>query len=212
MEMESNQQNAYQSAYDLARSQLGEKDPNAISLNTDTQYDPGSHCLNVRYLGADYLADCTNGAVVRADGGAPVTTTVKVLILHYLLHAVKRPHLGKLISFREVRGGGANYYPTFHKRAILPLQKTFEKTPDKLILAAAGLDGKPQTYGDVSVTLPIFPLVPVTYVIWQADDEMSGSAAILFDENVNGFLPCEDIVLAASFGVYELMKVAKQLG
>ena len=82
---------------------------------------------------------------------------------------------------------------------------------DKLITAGARLSGKSETYGDASVMLPIFPYLPVTYVIWQGDDEISSSASILFDANVNSYLPCEDIVLAASFGVYELMKVAGSL-
>ncbi len=98
-----------------------------------------------------------------------------------------------------------------NKRAIHPLQKTFESDPAKLIKAGIRLSGTQASYGDASITLPIFPYVPVTYVLWQGDDEISSSASILFDANVNSYLPCEDIVLAASFGVYELMKVARSL-
>ena len=190
---------------------IAEKNPQEISTNTGAVYIDDSNSLQIQYLGSDYLANCANGDVARVGDDTPVSTTVKVLILHYLLNAVKRAPTGRMISFRDVRGGGANYYPTFNKRAVLPLQKTFEINIDKLITAGARLSGSTETYGDASVTLPIFPYLPVTYVIWQGDDEISSSASILFDANVNSYLPCEDIVLAASFGVYELMKVAGSL-
>jgi len=211
MEMESNVHNAYQTAYNMACEKLSKRNPEEISSNTDCVYNKNDNSLNVQYLGHEYTADCETGEVVCGDDDTAVTTTVKVLILHYLLHAVKRPPLGKLISFREVRGGGANYYPTFAKRAILPLQKTFENNLDKLVGAGKQLKGKSESYGDASISIPVFPLVSVTYVVWQGDEEIDSSAAILFDANVNSFLPCEDIVLAASFGTYELMRIAKSL-
>lgn len=211
MEKESNMHDGYQTAYKKACEALADKDPHELCANSGAAYIEDTGKLQVSYLGSDYLISCASGEVAHTTDDAPVTTTVKVLILHYLLNAVKRAPTGRVISFRDVRGGGTNYYPTFNKRAIQPLQKTFENSIDKLITAGARLGGKAETYGDASVTLPIFPYLPVTYVIWQGDDEISSSASILFDANVNSYLPCEDIVLAASFGVYELMKVAGSL-
>jgi hypothetical protein len=145
------------------------------------------------------------GEVAREDG-AEVPDAVKALILHYLLNAKKTQPAGKLISFREVRGGGMNYYSVFCKRAILPLQKAFEGETEKLAAAASGLDATSQKYGDASVTVPVFPLIPVTYVVWRKDDENPSSASILFDGSISAYLPCEDIVLAASLGAYELIR------
>lgn len=211
MQIDSNLFNGYQSAYDKASEILIGKNPEEISLNTSSIYNENTNCLQIHYLGSDYLVDCESGEVTHIIGDTPVKTTVKVLILHYMLHAKKRQPLSRLISFREVRGGGANYYPVFCKRAVLPLQKTFEKNIDKLIQAGIQLGGKSETYGDASITLPIFPLVPVTYIIWQADEEIPPSASILFDGNIISYLSCEDIVFAASFGTYELMNVARSL-
>lgn len=209
--MKSNMLNAYESAYNIACEKLSKRNPEEISLNSNCVYDKSNNCILVSYMGEDYRINCKNGEVIRLIGNNPVKTTVKVLILHYLLHSIKRQSSGKLISFREVRGGGANYYPTFYKRAILPLQKTFAKNSEKLILAGIKLKGKSATYGDASVTVPVFPLIPVTYVIWQGDDEIPSSATILFDSNVSSYLSCEDIVIAASFGTYKLMNVKKSL-
>jgi hypothetical protein len=205
-DIESNQMKGYTEAYAQACGQLKDADPQRTAQSSGCTYDEGSHSILLPYLNRDYIIECASGEVQPVGEGKPIPLTVKVLMLHYLLHARQRPLSGKLISFREVQGGGAQYYPAFEKRAIFPLMKAFEQRPELLIEAGLRLGGTLERYGDASVTIPIFPLLPVTYVIYQGDAEIPGSAAILFDETVNGLLPCEDIVLVASYGTYELIK------
>jgi hypothetical protein len=69
------------------------------------------------------------------------------------------------------------------------------------------LDGEKEKYGSASVTIRVLPMVPVTFVLWEGDDELEASGNILFDASVENFLPAEDIVCAGSFGVYELMRL-----
>lgn len=209
MELESNLMNAYRTAYRMACEDFKQKDFEEISLNTNSVYDRSSHTLHLKYLNTGYEVDCSSGGIKYKDSNDEVTTTVKVLIAHYLLKAGIKPLSGKMISFKEIPGGGAIYYQTFQKRAILPLVKTFSNNLNGLYLAAEKLGGTRETYGHASVTIKVFPLVPVTYVVWQGDDEIPASGTILFDDTVTSFLPGEDIVLAASFGVYELMKLSK---
>lgn len=206
MDLESNLMNAYQTAYELACKSLMEKDAEEISLNTNAVYNKDDNTLILKYLNQEYVVNCRTGEIIYKDVQSPVTTTVKVLILHYLLNSKITPLSGKLISFKEIRGGGAIYYQTFQKRAIHPLVKTFADDIDGFYKAAAKFQGIKENYGHASITMKIFPLVPVTYVIWQGDDEFPPSGTILFDEAITNFLPGEDIVLAASFGVYALMQ------
>ena len=56
----------------------------------------------------------------------------------------------------------------------------------------------------------MLPLVPVTCVVWAGDEEIPPSATILFDDSITSYLPVEDIVLAASYGVYALMAHSRQ--
>lgn len=208
MELESNLKNGYSEAYKIACRRLAGLDWDRVSLNTNSVYDSSSKTLQLRYLNRDYMISCDSGDVTCKDAEEELTTTVKVLLLHYLVNADIRPLSGNLISFREIKGGGAIYYQTFQKRAIKPLIKTFGQDSSRLLDAGARLGGIKEKYGNASVTLDIFPLVPVTYIVWQGDEEVSASATILFDDSVISFLPGEDIVLAASFGTYELMKYA----
>jgi hypothetical protein len=204
--------NAYQTAYELACENLKARDIDDICLHTNAvriPEIPGS--VSLKYMECDYIIDLGSGNVRLVNSEKQVTTTVKVLLLHYLLNARICPLTGKLISFKEIPGGGSIYYQTFHKRAITPLVKTFATNPEKLYKAAEQFNGIKENYGDASVTIRVFPLIPVTYVIWQGDEEFPASGTILFDETVTNFLPGEDIVLAASFGTYALMEQLKKI-
>ena len=213
MELESNLMNAYSTAYRMACENLRDRHIDELSLNTNAIRISGSDCLlAVKYLGQEYIVDTGSGDVSLSGSEAPVTTTVKVLILHYLLHSKVVPLSGKMISFKEIPGGGAIYYQTFHKRAISPLVKVFSGNIEGFYRTAEQFAGIRERYGDASVTIHIFPLIPVTYVIWRGDEEFPASGTILFDETVTSFLPGEDIVLAASFGVYGLMEQLKKIG
>lgn len=142
---------------------------------------------------------------------ADITLTVKVLMLHYLINASPSPLSGNVISFREIPNGCAVYYSTFYKRAVVPLLNTFSGNAGLLYKAAEKLGGKRDTFGHASVNIKIFPMVPVSYVLWDGDEEVAPAANILFDSSVASFLPGEDIVLAASYGVYELMREARKI-
>ena len=217
MEMESNLMNAYLMAYKIACDKLKECDYEEICLNTNGVYNSLNNYISLKYLNNIYDIDCISGEVIlkhfdkavkATQATQTVTTTLKVLILHYLLSSKKTPLSEKLISFKEIPGGGAIYYQTFHKRAILPLIETFANNLKGFYSVAADLNGIREKYGHASVTINIFPLVPVTYILWQGDEEIPSSGTILFDNTVTNYLPVEDIVLAASYGVYEMIKLA----
>jgi len=209
VELESNLKNAYKQAYKMACEKIINMDPVKISYNTNAYYDEDQKVFYIKYLNEDYVVDCMTGDVKKKFSQEEVTITVKVLILHYLINANSKPLTGNLISFKEIKGGGTIYYQSFYKRAIDPLIKAFQDNPDKLLIAAEKLSGIRENYGSASVTINIFPLVPVTYVIWQGDEEVPSSGTILFDDSVTSYLPNEDIVLAASYGTYQLMKLAR---
>ncbi|MCR4434786.1 MAG: DUF3786 domain-containing protein [Clostridiales bacterium] len=212
MEIGQNLKNSYLAAYAIACKELIDRDPEEISINTNAVYDREDGVLTVKYLNRDYSVNCHTGEVATQTVGEEVATTTKILILHYLLHSRIRPLSGNLVSFKDLRKGAAIYYPSFHKRAVVPLLKTFGNNLAGLFNAAYKLGGVKERYGHASVSIQVLPLVPVTYVLWQGDEEAPASATILFDDSVESFLPAEDIVCAASFGVYELIKILHSSG
>ncbi len=212
MEMEMNLMKGYLSAYKLACEELASRDPEQICMNSNAAFGKESSSFRLTYLNREYKVDSRTGEVSLEGTREEVPNTTKVLLLHYLLNAQNKPLTGRLISFKELKSGAAIYYQTFHKRAITPLVKTFANNLEVFYKAASLLDGEVERYGHASITAKVLPMVPVTYVVWQGDEEIAASGTILFDESIESFLPAEDIVCAASFGVYALMAAAKSGG
>ena len=208
MKQKSNLSAAYDEAYRLSCQRLLECDADTVCMNTKAEFSRETGVWSVRYFDQECRVRASGGAVI-FESPDELDTTEKVLVLHYLIYA--RPvHLtGRPVSFKEVPNGGAIYYDTFKKRAIDPFVKTFSNDPSGFYEAAGPIGGVPDVLGDVSVVVPVFPLVPVTYVIWLGDEEIESSGTILFDSSVDGFLPVEDIVVAAGAGTYKMIKAQK---
>ncbi len=203
IELESNLVNGYKAAYALACEEIAKVDPVAIVFNAGAAYEESTQTLSVCYLNKTYYVKRLTGTV-EAEDGAEVTTTVKVLILHYLLTAKPRDLTGTLISYRQIPNGSV-YYPNFQKRAINPLVKVFGNNHDGFYRCAQRMGGQKLALGHASVKVDVFPKLPVCMVLWQGDEEVPNSGNVLFDETVVSFLHVEDIVVAGSFAVYELM-------
>jgi hypothetical protein len=213
MERESNLAGAYLDAYKAACAKLPGREPEEVCQNSKAVYERETQSYVIPYFGQSYRVRRGDGKVSlheafaeseEAAAGLPVTE--QLLILHYLIHAQPKALSGRSISFKEVPNGGAIYYPTFKKRAIDPLVGAFSGDFPGFAKASAALCGSAESLGDAAVTLYAFPFVPITYVIWRGDEEVSAAGTVLFAASVAHFLPVEDIVVAAGLGVYKLIK------
>lgn len=211
MLLDSNLENAYFEAYRIACEKLPKLSIEEVCQNTKATFHKTSNAYILKYFDGEYMIDLQSGAVSLKDAPNEVTTTEKVLILHYLTNSQPFPLTGRNISFLEIPGGGAIYYSTFKKRTIDPFVKTFSNNIPAFLGAASALSGHSDKLGDASATIFAFPLVPITYVLWQGEDSdtdtpaIASSGTILFDASVSHFLPVEDIVLTTSFGLRKLM-------
>ncbi len=100
---------------------------------------------------------------------------------------------------------GANYFPTFSKRAIKPLLDHFGREPERLIGAAEKLGGHKVDYGDVAVTINAFSYVPITLVLWRGNGEFVPEGSILFDSTVSDYLSTEDINVLCETIIWKLV-------
>jgi hypothetical protein len=192
-------------ALEKAREDLSCGDPEQMAARAKVAYDSGAACFHVPFLGALYRVSFPDGRV--SGPGGDVSPPVQVLLLHYLTGASGIAPEGRLVSYKELPGGDIYIVPFTH-RAINPLVRIFGDSPQKLILAAEKLGGKKAAPGDVSVTVPFFPLVPLTFVLWEGDDEFPPSGNVLFDCTASTHLATEDYAYLAGIGVFELKKAA----
>ncbi|MGD0621742.1 MAG: DUF3786 domain-containing protein [Thermacetogeniaceae bacterium] len=193
---------------EIARGKLGDSEPLDIAQRAAVRYDAAAGEFVIPYLNQEHRVRYPSGEVYLPRGGE-VPIVNKILILHYLEHAEGVPLHHKWISFKEIPGGQI-YINPFYNRAIRPLIKLFGRDPQGLITAGLALGGKKENLGDACVAVPVFPMVPVAYVIWEGDEEFDPSGNILFDESAPHYLPLEDYAVIAGSAVFELRKQLDQ--
>lgn len=163
-------------------------------------------CLRVDFLGQEFTVEHPSGIFEpepNPEGELPIFA--QILILHYLANVSEAAEEGKLISYKELPGGGL-YIQPFTNRAINPLVRAFGEQPERLLEVASKYKGQAAKYGDVAVAMRVFPRIPVTLVLWAGDEEFPASGTILFDASAPKLLPTEDYAVLASFVVATLKK------
>lgn len=132
--------------------------------------------------------------------------TLATLLTHYS-EATLKPLSGKLVKYRDLPGGCA-YEEALTRRAIEPIAMVFGEAPQGIVEAARHLGGRPKMYGDASVEIMALKGIPLTYVIWGAED-LPASANLLYDETASHYLPTEDLAVLGEVTSIRLMETRR---
>jgi hypothetical protein len=198
---------AHQMAYKLAREQLAAiTDIEEQCRKSGAQYLPDRKTIVIDHLNRTYHIGYPEGEVTLAGSAEAVPVRDKILILHYFTRAKGTPLTGKMITYKELQEG-INYYPTFFKRSIDPIINRYNDEPLKLLDAAKRLGGHKAEYGDAAVTIPAFPGVPLTFVLWRGDKEFAPDGNIMFDSTISDYLPTEDITILCEVIAWRLVRL-----
>jgi hypothetical protein len=199
-------------AYQLACEQLARiTDIREQCRKSGARFSPDDSSVTLEYLNQTYRINTVNGEVSLADTGEPAPVRDKILVLHYFIRATGTPLSGKIITYKELHEG-INYYPTFFKRAIDPVLKTFKDNPQKLLETAEALGGHKTDYGDTAVTINALPYVPLTIVLWRGDNEFPPEGNIMFDSTIQEYLPTEDITILCEMIAWKLVRLSQTGG
>jgi hypothetical protein len=117
---------------------------------------------------------------------------------------------GKLMRFGDMPGGKA-YEGAFLKRAIAPIADLFGSNLKAFVEAAKLLNGFEVKYKDASVEIPALPKIPLTYIIWEGDEEIQASSNILFDSSASQYLPTEDLAILGELTTLRLRAALEKL-
>lgn len=202
----------YKAARRLAVEELTRHNPKGVASRSRSHYfyEEGQEGLVVPYFGEPRRVVWPEVAVTALEGGSELPLTEQILILHYLQNTSGEEPEGVHIDFKQVPQGSF-YWSAFVSRAQKPLLMNFGSNPDFYLQVAMSLGGIPQPLGDAAAQFQAFPLVPVTHVLWQGDEEFDPEASILFDVTIPGHLPTEDIAALAGASVYRLLAAVRQL-
>jgi len=183
----------YEDALALASQRLAELPPETVCERCGVRYEGGE--FYVPWLGREMPLSGASGAR-------------RILWLHYLTACGAKQPAGRLIAYREA-APALFYEPKFEERAVKPLVNRFGGNPAALIETALGLGGRVAGIGGVSVTVDALPYLPVTFAIWEGDDELPPAGSILFDQTAKSWFAPEDLAVLASLAAYELIGAYK---
>ncbi|MFZ5651546.1 MAG: DUF3786 domain-containing protein [Bacillota bacterium] len=195
-------------AHDKALEEFAGLVPEEAARRAAVEYNTETGVFTVPFLGVKYLVTFPEGKITTREGGE-VSLAYKVCILHYLAHASDCSPTGRHITFKELPNGSI-YVGPFNNRAIRPLVSIFGKRPDLLVKAAGKISGTEEDIGDCAVTINVFPKIPITFVIWEGDDEFPPSGNILFDSSAPLHLETEDCALLPGLAIFFLKKLAEE--
>lgn len=165
----------------------------------------GSYFI-VPFLGKEYRVSYPDGEVVLYKQQGEVPQAFQIVLLHYLAKCSNRMPEGLKVAFGELPSGSIYVLP-FNNRSIKPLVATFGANPQKIVVAGLSMGGWKENMGDAAVTVPILPKIPVTFVLWEGDDEFQPSGNILFDVSAPSHLHTEDYALLPGLAIWEMKKL-----
>jgi hypothetical protein len=192
-------------AIETAWDEISDQSADEVIKRTQCILGETSNTYLIKFLGEDYIIDPENRVVKTSDCDQFFNLFKIGILLHYMTNAKDIPLKNKFIGFRELWGGNEYFY-AFNNRVLKPLITIFSDRPEQLIQAGQKLDGEKSDKGEVGITIPALPRVPVTVLIWGGDDEVQPSANVLFDASANEHMETEALVWLAVATVGELRK------
>ncbi len=189
---------------------LSRKDPREVSLNSGVTYNRENGSYLLSYLNRQYYVHHESGEVKPLEGEQSISIQQRILFLHYLACADGTPLKNEWITFKELPGGQI-YVEPYQKRTIKPLLKIFGHQPEKFAEMAPAYGGiRISLTGDLAVHFRPFPRVPMVFVLWEGDEELSPSATILYDVSAANYLPTEDYALLPGMIIFDMAAKLKR--
>ncbi len=158
-------------------------------------------CYEVDFLNARYLVDPVKEMIVELSPHPDrvLSEEFQILLIRYLVAPIGAPVDNKQVSEKDFPGG-VTFFQGPHALPVMPIAKRYGRDPDAFEARARELGAQPDSHGDISMTFHPFPDMPVTFVIWAADDEFPASVSILFDSSIARWFEFDMILLV----VFEL--------
>ncbi len=188
--------------------QLVEIDGRKTAQRAKCQYltDPDRYVVTL--LKTDYVLNLADREILSAAAGsppAPAGFVQQLCILAYLINAKDLPVADKLVT-AESLPGGQFFFRGPHSLPTDKLEQAFGNQPEQLYEAAKQFDARRCEFGDASVQLYVLPRIPITAVVWRADEEFPARASILFDQTAAAQLPLDALQAAVNLAVETLVE------
>ncbi len=172
------------------------------------RYVAESDSFVVSLLNTDYLVDLAQRMVrvAQASEDRPAGCLQQLCLLAYLVHVKDLPPAGQLVSVEKLDPGGF-FFRGSHRLPMEKLASVFGPDPQLLHKVGRVLNAVPRAFGDAAVELSVLPRIPLTLIVWAADEEFPARASILFDRNAVVQLPLDVLFAAAALTIDVLLRI-----
>ena len=184
---------------EMATADLLTLDPAEAARFSGGFFDESRPLFTLRFFARTVCFDYGRSALVWGDSGEDFDPVASVAVLHYLVNARGDQPTGQLVAYRDLWGAGAQSGP-FIDRPEKLLADTYNRESDPLLKQARSLGGKvTEKYGDARCDLTVLPHLPLTVLLYAADEDLPAGAKILYDSVTGRYLPTEDAVWLAEY-------------
>ncbi len=193
----------WQQGLQVALSRLPQLNPPVAAARSGCSFEEG--IFTVPFLGRVFRLSFPSGEAAETGGGEPPPPWLHLILLHYLLTADGTPVADSWITYRHLPGAFL-FEGRFQGMATGPLVRTFGHDLEGFRRAGLALGGHPMSRtGDAGFRFKVLPHLPMAAILYLGDEEMSASAAVLFDASAPHSLPTEDLSIVGGHLSRELV-------
>lgn len=149
----------------------------------------------VSFLNARYRVDPVAERIteIGPDPSRVLSESFQILLIRHLI-AVSGEPVGEEITEKELPGG-TTFFQGPHALPVAPVAECYGSDPEAFLSRGRELGAEPVSHGDAALRFWPFPGIPVTYVLWKADDEFPASVSVLFDRSISRWFEADMIFL-----------------
>ncbi|MDR2018720.1 MAG: DUF3786 domain-containing protein [Syntrophobacterales bacterium] len=207
--MELRKQKIYKKVFDMACADLVRLDIREKTGDAGVCFSGKDHGVAIEVPFFDEIITVEMpGFSFRSSKSATVSLVMKIVILHYLVRASGIPLADDRISYEDIPGT-RSYLPVFEARVTKPLVSAFGYNKDAFLESGLAMGGKREEFGNASFTFYAFPRVPITFILWEGDEEFRPSVKTLFNPSISGYLFLEDISVISRLAAARVIKAAR---
>lgn len=138
-----------------------------------------------QFLNSLYLVDPVRERIteLKPNPRRELSEEFQILLIRYLVAHNPGDLGGKEVSEKDFPGG-VTFFQGPHALHIAPIAERYGSDPDAFESRCRELGAVPAPHGDKAMRFLPFPTIPVTYVLWTADEEFPASVSVLFDSSI----------------------------
>ena len=178
-------------------------DPANVCRRAEVAFQDGAY--RIRMLATEYHVTPGSETIVGPNPADGVDGDTQRVLIAYLLGAKELPLCGRAVTGAELPSGGF-FFRGLHSLPTAPLEKAFGRSPEEFRAAAVALGGvETESGADQGFAFTLLPRIPLTCLMWFADDEFPARTTFLFDATAAEHLTLDMLLLAAMVLVSRLI-------